>query len=188
MNVDRASLDRPIGSLEPSATLAQAGRVAVFVVFDVEHDDDLYELICAQSDSAGCAFSVTGGSKGSSDTEADREDVRRRIRRADQVIIICGEHAEASPHIHSELVMAREEEKPYFLLWGRRNVMCTKPIGAKPNEGMYSWTRQFLHDQIASNLANRSRDLEAKRLRRKGRDTPVPPSAVTTRDEVSKGL
>jgi hypothetical protein len=148
---------------------AQAGRVAVFVIFDAEHDGDLYELLDVQCKSPGSGFSVIGGSKGSSRTEAVR--VRRRIREADQVIVICGEHAGASPQIDAELLIAGEEQKPYFLLWGRRGVMCTKPIGAKSAEGMYSWTRQFLHDQIDFNLRNRATDREAKRLRKKPPET-----------------
>ena len=182
MNADRALTDRPIDCLERSASAAREGRVGVFVIFDAEHDGDLYELLRVQSDSPGSRFSVIGGSKGSSDTEAGRESVRRWIREADLVIIICGEHAEASPHIHTELLIARNEQKPYFLLWGRRDVMCTKPIGAKSAEGMYGWTQQCLNDQIAFNLRGRDTEREAKSLRRKPRDTQVPPCTVATRD------
>ena len=186
MNAGRASPDRPIDCLEQSASAAQEGRVAVFVIFDTEHDSDLYELLQVQADGPGCGFSVTGGSKGSSDTEAGWERVDRRIRDADQVIVICGEHTATSPHIHTELLIARDAQKPYFLLWGRRGVMCTKPLGAKPAEGMYSWTRQFLHEQIEFNLRIRVTDREAKSLRREPRDTPMPPCTVTARDETSE--
>ena len=185
MNADRASPDRPIDCLEHFASAAQEGPVGVFVIFDTEHDGDLYELLRVQSDSPGCEFSVRGGSKRSSGTEAGLESVRRRIGKADQVIVICGEHAEASPQIHTELLIAQDEQKPYFLLWGRRGVMCTKPIGAKRAEGMYSWTRQFLHDQIAFNLRDRDTNLEATSLRRKPRDTQMPPGTVATGDEAS---
>lgn len=187
MSVDRASPDRPISCWERPADAPQERRVDVFVIFDSDRDGDLYKLLRAQSDSPGSGFSVTGGSKGSSDTEALRESVRSRIRAADQVIVICGEHADASPHIHTELLIARDEHKPYFLLWGRRGVMCTKPIGAKPTEGMYSWTRQFVQDQLAFNLRNLGTELEARGLRRKPRDAGMPPCAVTTRDEAREG-
>ena len=53
-----------------------------------------------------------------------------------------------------ELEIAREEGKPYMLVWGRRDRMCTKPEGALPGEGMYSWTREILESQI--NIAIRS--------------------------------
>src|SRR3990172_4072591 len=124
-------------------------EIQVFISFDIEHDGHLYELLLAQSMIPSSGFVVSGSSERSTGTDLARERVRRRIREADQVIVICGEHTGASARVSAELVIAQEEGIPYFLLWGRREIMCTKPIGAKPSEGMYSWTRQILHDQIA---------------------------------------
>ena len=174
MTTERTSLDRPIDHLAPPRQATRKSRVGVFAIFDVEHDRDLYELLRVQSDSPGCDFTVIGGSKGASGSDAEQESVRRRIHKADQVVVICGEHTEDSAHIHSDLLLAQAEQKPYFLLWGRRGLMCTKPIGAKPAEGMYSWTGQFLNDQIASNLRNHSAEVEARRLRRQPRETKPP--------------
>jgi hypothetical protein len=92
---------------------------------------------------------VSGGSELSTLTDLESERVRRRIREADQVIVICGEHTGVSTRVGGEFLIAQQERTPYFLLWGRREIMCTKPIGAKPSDGMYSWTRQILQDQIA---------------------------------------
>ncbi len=122
-------------------------QLQVFVSFDIEHDRDLFEELCEQSSSSG--FAVLGCSERYTATDVWGERVRRRIREADQVIFICGEHTEASASMSAELRIAQQERTPYFLLWGRREIMCTKPIGAKPAEGMYSWTRQILQDQIA---------------------------------------
>jgi len=123
--------------------------VQVFVSFDVEHDADLYELLVAHSMSPSSGFAVSGGSSRATRADLARESVRRRIREADQVIIICGKDTGDAASVSAELAIAREEQTPYFLLWGRRDSMCTKPSGAKPAEGMYSWTRQILQDQIA---------------------------------------
>jgi hypothetical protein len=171
MNTGRSSPDQPINRSDRSANGAQEDRVGVFVIFDAERDGDLYELLRVQSESPVCGFSVIAGSKVSSDTDAGRERVRRQIREADEVIFICGERTGDSPHIHSEFLITQDEQKPYFLLWGRRDVMCTKPMGAKTGEGMYSWTPQSLNDQIAFNLRNRDTEREANSLRRKPRDT-----------------
>ena len=122
-------------------------KVHVFVSFDLEHDEDLYELLLAQSTTPGSGFAVLGGSKRSTTAYLATESVRRQIREADQVIVICGEHTEASACVGAELLVAQEERTP-FLLWGRRDSMCTKPHGAKTAEGMYSWTRQILQEQI----------------------------------------
>jgi hypothetical protein len=140
-------------------------QIQVFVSFDTEHDRELYELILAQSRTPGSRFTVSGGSERPSAEDVWSETVRRRIREADQVIVICGEHTEASASVGAELRITREEDTPYFLVWGRRGVMCTKPFGAKPAEGMYSWTRQILEDQIAFNLRNAGTDVLAGALR-----------------------
>ncbi len=135
-------------------------KIHVFVSFDIEHDGELYELLLAQSRAPSSGFAVLGRSDRSTSTDLSRERVRRRIRKADQVIVICGEHTKASTRVSAELRTAQEERTPYFLLWGRREMMCTKPVGAKPAEGMYSWTRPILQDQIllTSRRTGSSRD------------------------------
>ncbi len=122
-------------------------KAQVFVSFDVEHDGELFEELRTQSCSSG--FAVSGGSERQSATDVWSEKVRRRIRNADQVIFICSEHTEASASMSTEIRIAQQEQTPYFLLWGRRDIMCTKPVGAKPAEGMYIWSTQVLQDQIA---------------------------------------
>lgn len=139
--------------------------VSVFVSFDVEHDEDLYELLLAQSLRPGSAFTVSGGSRRGSGANLASPHVRRRIREADQVIVICGEHSESSQRMSAELALAQEEHTPYFLLWGRRDCMCTKPTGAKQSEGMYRWTRQILQDQLAQVARKAAADAAAESLR-----------------------
>jgi hypothetical protein len=140
-------------------------KVQIFVSFDIENDGELYELLLAQSSSPSSRFAVSGGSERSTDTDLANERVRRRIREADQVIVICGEHTEASTRVSNEIEIARQEQIPYFLLWGRREMMCTKPIGAKPAEGMYSWTRQILEDQITLTFRKAAADAAAETVR-----------------------
>ena len=140
--------------------------IQVFVSFDVEHDKELYERLLAQSRAPGSGFSVLGGSERSTPTDVSNVRVRRRISEADQVIVICGEHTEASERVSAELRIAQEDGTPHFLLWGRREVMCTKPIGAKPAEGMYNWTRQILQDQIALAVRSTRTDSTVDSLRR----------------------
>ena len=136
--------------------------VQVFVSFDLEHDAELYELLLAQSRNPGSGFTVSGRSERSAAADASCDKERRRIREAAQVIIICGEHTETSARVSVELGIAQQEGIPYFLLWGRRNSMCTKPVGAKPAEGMYSWTRQILQDQITFTSRKAAADATAE--------------------------
>ena len=134
-------------------------KIQVFVSFDTEHDGKLYERLLSHSKSPTSSFGVLGRSERVITPDVWSEKTRRKIADADQVIIICGEHTESATHVSAELRIAGEEGTPYFLLWGRRELMCTKPVGAKTAEGMYSWTRQVLHDQIA--LISRKADADA---------------------------
>jgi len=134
-------------------------KVRVFVSFDPEHDGPLFEQLLAQSRLPASGFAVLGGSERVIGADVAGDRARRRIREADQVIVICSEHTGSSTRVTAELLIAQEEGVPYFLLWGRREIMCTKPIGAKPSEGMYSWTRQVLRDQIS--LVHRRAEADA---------------------------
>lgn len=121
----------------------------VFVIYDVEHDRDLYEQLLSGTGTAGLDIDVSGGSALFAWTEPWREHARSGIRSADRILVVCGEHTEKSLGVASEFRLAREERKPYLLLWGRRECMCTKPSGAPPDEGMYLWTSQTLQEQFA---------------------------------------
>jgi hypothetical protein len=82
------------------------------------------------------------------------------------MIVICGEHTKTSMRVGAELLAARQENTPYFLLWGRREAMCTKPIGARSDDGMYSWTKRIVEDRIAAILRKARADAAASTLRR----------------------
>ena len=130
------------------------GDVRVFLSFDVDHDADLGDLLCEQSRRGGSGFLVSARSEAGMTTDRWCEAARRRIRDADQVIVICGEHTEDSVRVSSELSIAQEEKKPYFLLWGRRERMCTMPARATRAGCMYSWTWEILLQQISDTLRN----------------------------------
>jgi hypothetical protein len=126
--------------------------IRIFMSFDMDHDRDLYDEIFEQSLKGGSGFEVAARSEHHSMGDLADERVRRRMRGVDEVIVICGEHTAKSSRVSEELRIAQEEKKPYFLLWGRRESMCTRPSSAKPTDSMYSWTREILRDQIATTL------------------------------------
>jgi|SRR5688572_17371801 len=133
---------------------------SIYISFDTRHDHGLYDRLVDQSGTAG--FTVSSGSDSevaASALEIWDARLRRRIREADQMIVICGQHSDASECMSDEIRIAREEGTPYFLLWGRRETMCTKPAGAKNDEGMYNWTPAILQNQIAIALRSRVRAL-----------------------------
>ena len=130
---------------------------SVYVSFDIRHDGELYERLLDQSALAG--FTVSSRSETSFAAEVWDSRLRDRIHDADQMIVICGEHSDASKCMSDEIRIAQEEGTPYFLLWGRRQAMCTKPIGARNSEGMYNWTPAILQDQIGIGLRSRTHAL-----------------------------
>src|SRR5258706_8649104 len=136
-----------------------APGVRVFLSFDVEHDDDLGVRLCDQSQRGGSGFAVTSRSESGTMNERWYAGLRRRVRESDEMIVICGEHTPDSERMNAELKIAQEENKPYLLLWGRRERMCSMPLGVKRSACMYSWTWETLVFQVAQTLRD-ARPLE----------------------------
>lgn len=132
--------------------LGPLGRVRVFMSFDVGHDKDLKKRLVEESAKASSGFDILGYSETARPTDASTERVRSQMVAADEVIIICGEHTKDSLQVSAEVTIAQEMDKPYFLLWGRREVMCTRPVGARPGDSMYSWTSDVIRNQVVMTL------------------------------------
>jgi hypothetical protein len=145
-----------------------ANKIRVFVSYDREHDGELHDLIVEQASKGASGFEISARSRPQSPTDLWDEGLRREIRAADEVIVICGERTDRSERVGTELRIAQEEERPYFLLWGRREFMCTKPATAKGADSMYSWTWEILQSQIVTILrAARSKERVAELRRAK---------------------
>lgn len=123
--------------------------VRVFVSFDLEHDGDLWADMLEQSRQTGSGFRISAHSEPRQMSDLWEQRQRAQIRDADEVIVLCGAHTAECMRMSAELRLVQEEEKPYFLVWGRREVMCTRPAGAHPHDSMYSWTPSILRAQIA---------------------------------------
>ena len=65
---------------------------------------------------------------------------RDRIKRVDQLVVICGEHTVTASGVSTEITIAQEENKSYFLLHGRANKQVKKPKAAKSSDKIYDWT------------------------------------------------
>jgi hypothetical protein len=156
----------------PLSLGSAADKVRIFVSYDREHDEDLLDRLVEQASRATSGFEISGQSTTRCPTDLLDERLCRQIREADQVIVICGQHTDRSGRVGAELRITQEEKRPYFLLWGRREPMCTKPTTAKPADGMYSWTPAILQNQISTLRRLAESD---KRVVKRGRAT-APPS------------
>jgi hypothetical protein len=114
-------------------------NVPVFISFDFDHDEDLKNLLVGQSRNPDSPFDISDWSVKTVSANW-QVDARNRIRRADQVAVICGEHTDTATGVNTEIRLAREEGKPYFLLAGRANGRNRRPTAALASDKLYNWT------------------------------------------------
>ena len=77
-------------------------KVPVFISFDYDHDATLKEFIVGQAKNADSPFEIVDHSikEASSDW---KDKARSRIKRADQVIVLCGQHTDKALGVNVEL-------------------------------------------------------------------------------------
>jgi len=115
-------------------------KVKAFISFDYDHDVDLKNLLVGQAKNDDSPFEITDMSVKEELSGDWKEKVRTRIKKVDQVVVICGEHTDTANGVAAEVKITQEEEKPYFLLWGRSDETCVKPKNAKDEDKIYEWT------------------------------------------------
>jgi hypothetical protein len=123
-------------------------KVPVYISFDYDHDSDLKTLLVGQAANEDSPFSIADWSikEPSSDW---KDKARERIKRVEQVIVLCGEYTNTATGINAEIGIARDEEKPYFLLEGRASGKNKKPTAALSADKIYNWTWDNLKTLIA---------------------------------------
>ena len=112
----------------------------VFTSFDYDHDEDLRTMLVGQAKNADTPFELADWSVKDPFTGDWKTKVRERIRKVDQVVVLCGEYTHTATGVAVELRIAQEEKKPYFLLKGRKDKTCTKPTAALATDSIYDWT------------------------------------------------
>lgn len=112
----------------------------VFTSFDFDHDQDLRNLFVGQSKHPDSPFEMIDSSVKEPLIGNWKDKVQARIRNADLVVVICGEHTDTATGVSAEVSIAQQIGKPYFLLWGRANKNCRKPKSARETDKIYTWT------------------------------------------------
>ena len=114
-------------------------RKRVFISFDYDNDRNLPGNLVAQAEKPESPFAISDLSvKHSIDGRWQRE-ARKRIRKSDLVIVICGQHTHQATGVEAELTITREVDKPYFLLRGRRRKTCIRPKNASREDKIHPW-------------------------------------------------
>lgn len=117
-----------------------SSKTKVFISFDYDNDSDLKNLLVGQSKNDDTPFDISDYSVKEELSGDWKEKVRTRIKKVEQVIIMCGEHTDAASGVNAELGIAQDEKIPYFLLWGRNGKTCKKPKNAQSSDKIYEWT------------------------------------------------
>lgn len=141
----------------------------MFASYDREHDGDLYDRLVEQASRSGSRFELVAHSATRGVEDHWDQALRDAIRRSDAVIVVCGASTDASGRMGAELRTAQEEDRPYLLVWGRREAMCTRPTTARPTDSMYSWTPEILEREVLS-LHRKAEATERAAARRAERD------------------
>ena len=113
-------------------------RLRAFISFDYDNDKGIKEMLVGQSKNPDTPFEIADWSVKEHLTGDWKEKARIRIRKTDQVIVLCGEYNPTG--VNAEIKLAQEEGKPYFLLKGYSNKTCKKPSSAKNTDKVYKWT------------------------------------------------
>lgn len=124
-------------------TVAMA-KQRIFISYDYDHDQDIKMLLVGQSKYPDSPFEFQDASVKEHLPGDWKAKVRMRISRCDQVMVLCGHHTHTATGVAVELAIAREIEKRYFLLAGRRDGKSKKPTTATHSDKMYKWTWENL--------------------------------------------
>lgn len=112
-------------------------RVRVFVSFDLDHDNDLKSRLVDQATVDGSPFTVVDWSI--REVAGDwAEKARKRMANVDLLLAICGEHTDTAAGVSTEIVLAREANRPYLLLDGRPG-RSRRPPAAHVNDRVLNW-------------------------------------------------
>lgn len=115
-------------------------KIRAFISFDYDYDSGIKILLVGQAKNEDSPFEIADWSVKEELSGDWKEKVRARIKKVEQVIILCGEHTDNASGVNAEVKLAQEEKKPYFLLAGYSNKTCKKPNAAFPTDKLYEWT------------------------------------------------
>ncbi len=116
----------------------------VFISFDYDNDETIKTFLVGQSKNEDTPFDFVDGSIKEALTGDWKKKAKSRIKAVDLVIVICGEKTDTAAGVNAELSIAREEEVPYFLLYGYADKTCVKPKAARDSDKIYKWTWENL--------------------------------------------
>jgi hypothetical protein len=120
--------------------MTMANKKRVFISFDVDNDEGTKTMLAGQAKLPDSPFDFTDASVKEHLTGDWKEKVKRRMDNVDIVIVLCGEKTHTASGVAAELTIAKDKNKPYFLLAAYADKTCTKPTSAASSDKVYKWT------------------------------------------------
>lgn len=111
-----------------------------FISFDYHNDEGAKTMLAGQTKLPDSPFDFKDNSVDDHLTGDWQEKVRRRMDNVDIVIVLCGQKTHTATGVAAELRIAKEKNKPYFLLAAYSDKACTKPTSAGEADKLYKWT------------------------------------------------
>jgi len=122
-----------------------------FISFDIDNDEGAKNMLAGQAKSSDTPFDFKDNSVKEHLTGDWKEKVRQRMDNIDVVIVLCGTKTHTASGVAAELSIAKEKNKPYFLLAAYSDQNCTKPTSASSSDKVYKWTWENLKLLINGN-------------------------------------
>ena len=123
----------------------------VFISFDFDNDEFLRTALVGQAKNPDSPFQIIDRSQKEPLSGDWKSKIRERIRNTDIVVVLCGEKTHTATGVAAELSITQELDKPYFMLQGYTDRVCTPPTSAKPSDKMYRWTWDNLRALVGGN-------------------------------------
>ena len=138
--------------------MAPIKKTPVFISFDYDNDSDLKTLLVGQAKNPDSPFFIKDMSI-KIETNTWKADARKRIKRAQLMIVICGLQTHKAIGVAEEIKIARDENIDFFLLRGRK-----KGIIRRPKETSWLWDQlyEWTWDNLRSMTAAKSEDWRRK--------------------------
>jgi response regulator RpfG family c-di-GMP phosphodiesterase len=125
-----------------------ATKKRAFISFDIDHDDGAKKMLAGQANLPDSPFDFKDNSVKEHLTGDWKEKVRRRMNNVDVVIVLCGTKTHTATGVAAELTIAKEKQKPYFLLAAYSDKKCTKPSSVASIDKVYRWSWDNLKQLI----------------------------------------
>jgi len=128
--------------------LSQVALIKVFASYDLERDKDLVPRLVAEGQTRGARFTVFDCSSHEPPTGEALDRLRARLSHVDAVVVLCGEYTHRAGNVSTELKIAQELGKRYYLIKGRKYIDCARPATAHLNDKLYLWNNGAVNDLV----------------------------------------